>query len=83
MYIKENLNYLKNKENVSLRKISATTGISIKTLSYILNKPSKNISVMSVNKLALYFHVTLDDLVNKNLEDVVEKNREHYNTPCI
>lgn len=81
MYIRENLIYLKNKKNVSLRKISASTEISIKTLSYIMNKPSKNISVMSINKLAKYFHVSLDDLVNIKLEEF-DDTYEHGNLPC-
>ena len=81
MYIRENFIYLKNKENVSLRKISASMGISIKTLSYIMNKPSKNISVMSINKLAKYFYVSLDDLVNIKLEEL-DDTYEHGNLPC-
>ncbi|WP_332492975.1 helix-turn-helix domain-containing protein [Anaerorhabdus sp.] len=54
-------------KKISIRRVSKDSGVSIKTLSYLLNKPSTRISLNSINKLSQYFEVNLDDFVNKDI----------------
>ncbi|MEG0166202.1 MAG: helix-turn-helix transcriptional regulator [Anaerorhabdus sp.] len=67
MYIKKNLEFMIKSKKISIRRVSKDSGVSIKTLSYLLNKPSTRISLNSINKLSQYFEVNLDDFVNKDI----------------
>lgn len=71
MFVKENFLYFIKNKNISLRKVSKDTGVSIKTLSYLINKPSERITLSSVNRLAAYFQISLDEFVNKDMRENV------------
>lgn len=55
-----------NQKNSSLYKISQESGIPYTTLSEIVNKKTNinNCAVETVYKLLLYFHCTLEDILN-------------------
>lgn len=80
MFIQKNLIYLKNKHNVSYRKIASALNININAILRIKNGAEQNVTIKTIANLAKYFDVTLDDFVYKDLSienrlDYEEKER--------
>ncbi|WP_278906534.1 helix-turn-helix domain-containing protein [Faecalitalea cylindroides] len=67
MFIQKNLIYLKNKHNVSYRKIASALNININAILRIKNGAEQNVTIKTIANLANFFDVTIDDLVYKDL----------------
>ena len=76
MKIKSNLKYLRIVNNFSYRKLGQEVGISHVTLHHIEHSNIDNPSVKDINRLAIFFGVSLDDFVNKDLETLDMKRKE-------
>ena len=58
------LKELREKKGITQQELSNETKISIKTLSRIENK-DRNVRYINVKKLAEYFNVNLEDIIEK------------------
>ncbi len=67
MFIQKNLIYLKNKHNVSYRRIASSIDININAILRIKNGAEQNVTIKTISNLANFFDVTIDDLVYKDL----------------
>ena len=61
--------YLANFKKISFYKIAKSTGITSGNLSDIIHfrKKQENLSILTIKKLADFFKISIDDLVNKDL----------------
>ena len=73
MFLSKNFLYLKKEKNLSYRDIVQNSGVSLGSLQALI-KSNALTSIKTANKLAKYFNVTLDDLVNTDLEKLKERN---------
>lgn len=69
MYLQRNLIYLKNKANITYRDINSNTGINLSTLNALSHGHEERMSISTVKKLATYFAMSIDQLVNIDLEN--------------
>lgn len=90
MFLKNNIIYLRNKKKLSLRELANLTNINHKTIYNLENDiaKEKNITIETVLKLANFFNVSIDDLVNRDLENVpsggyIGKELKQYETTNI
>lgn len=84
MYIKKNLVFLKEKNNISYRKIASAININISAIIRIKNGAEDNVTIKTVTKLAKYFKLSLDDFVNKDLsKQDYDDNDEAKNDCCV
>jgi Plasmid maintenance system antidote protein len=69
MHIKNNINYLINKNNISYSEIERKSGVSKSDISKLIRekRDQRNLTIETVVKLATYFNVSLDDFVFKDL----------------
>lgn len=67
MYFKDNLKYLRGKENISLRKLAEKTGVNNVTLFQIESGERRNPTINNISKIAKYFEISIDDFVYKKL----------------
>lgn len=67
MFIQKNLIYLKNKRNVSYRRIASSIDININAILRIKNGAEQNVTIKTISNLAKFFDVTIDDFVYKDL----------------
>lgn len=70
MHLQNNIKYLLNKNNLSYRDVSKESGVSTRAISFIVNKDCSNITISTIIKLATFFNVSIDDLINVDLENV-------------
>ena len=68
MYFAENIKYLRIKNELTLVQIEKSSGVTFSHIRQLENKVRKKVSLETANKLAKAFEVSLDDLVNKDLE---------------
>lgn len=74
MHIKNNINYLINKNNISYSEIERKSGVSKSDISKLIRekRDQRNLTIETVVKLANYFKVSLDDFV---LKDLAKENK--------
>ena len=72
MFLSKNFLYLKKEKNLSYRNIAQNSGVSLGSLQALIKSDALT-SINTANKLANYFNVTLDDLVNVDLEKMKER----------
>ena len=78
-YIGENVKYFREKENLSLRKCSYKCEMSSYVLSNIEDYKTLDPQMMSIIGIAKAMNVSIEDLVYKNLKEVVEHVGSKYN----
>ena len=67
IFVQENLIYLKKKSNMTWDEIAIKVGIPYRTLQDIVYKQTNYPNIKSIILLAKFYHLTLDDLVLKDL----------------
>ena len=67
IFIKENLIYLRKKNNLRWDEIARFSQVPLRTLEGILYKTTFNPRIETVVKLAKYFNITIDEFVLKDL----------------
>lgn len=67
IFLLENLYFLKKKYKLRWNEIAEKSNISYRTLQDIIYKDTINPSIDTVDKLAKFFNVTIDELYNKKL----------------
>ena len=81
------MNFLRNFEmllknnNMTRNQIANEIGISPSTINSWYSRGSENISIKIANKIAKYFDITLDTLINGNVEDneyILSFSSRHY-----
>jgi len=82
MYIKKNLVFLKEKNNISYRKISSAININISAIIRIKNGAEDNVTIKTVTKLAKYFKLSLDDFVYKDLSKQGYDDNDEAKNDC-
>lgn len=75
MKINENLAYLRAKTNISRYRLAKELNVNESLLRKIENGSSKNPRIDTVLKISLYFGVSIDDFVNKDMSKVGIKGR--------
>lgn len=68
MNLQRNFNYLKKSRSLSFRDISKATGINTNTLNILAKGDENNARIETIDKLAKYFDISIDELVNGKLE---------------
>lgn len=68
MYLLKNLDYLLRVNNLTRAKLSRELHIAPSTINTWFNKGCDNISLRFLIKLSEYFGISIDDLVNRDLE---------------
>lgn len=66
--MRNNLRILMARDKKTLQDISEATGLSLSALSSIKREATKNPDSQTLIKIAKYFNVTLDELVEINLK---------------
>lgn len=64
MFLNGNLKFLRKKSKLSYGKLSSLTGITINKLYRLENDESVDPQINDIRKLASFFGVTIDDLIN-------------------
>lgn len=68
-YLNKNLRYLKLKQNAKIREISEYTGLNLASIHRVFSQEDlSNVTIKTVSELSEYFDVSIDDLVNTDLE---------------
>ncbi len=70
MYISKNFIYLKDKSKKSFKTISEESNVAIPVLFRLYKNQSTRISFESVNRLAIYYSLSLDDFANNDLSEL-------------
>lgn len=73
MFLSKNFLYLKKEKNLSYRNIAQNSGVLLGSLQSLIKSDALT-SINTANKLTKFFNVTLDDLVNTDLEKLKERN---------
>lgn len=60
----ENLDYLLHKNKMTRSDLARATGLAPSTVNSWFNRSSDNVTLVSLLKIANYFNVSLDELVN-------------------
>lgn len=78
-YVGENVKYFREKENLSLRKCSYKCEMSSYVLANIEEYKTLDPQMIALIGIAKAMNVSIDDLVNKNLKEVVSNVGSKYN----
>lgn len=70
MFLQKNIKYLLNKNELSYRDVSKESSVSTRAISFIVNKDCSNVTINTVLNLSKYFNISIDDLINTDLENV-------------
>lgn len=78
MYIKTNLAYLTKKRETNLLKVAEATNLDHANLYRIVNGQNKeeHMTIATIKKLADYFGVEIENLVNMDLRKVDEEDED-------
>ena len=68
MLIRKNIIYLRKKRMISRYKLAKDLGVNESLLRKIESGITENPQINTIVKVCTYFEITLDDLVNKDLE---------------
>jgi len=75
--IKENVNYLRNSNNLSRRQFANRVHVPYTVIERIEKGITKDPQISTVQKIAECFHLLLDDLVYKDLCSVESNSLVH------
>lgn len=67
MYIKQNLNYLRIKQGLSLRALSSKSEISHTVFEHIEKGKTQNPGINTIMEICKMFDISIDDFVYKDL----------------
>lgn len=73
--LQENIIYFGKLKNLKIGEIEKTIGVRLGLISRWANKQPKNVSLEVVNNIANLLDVTIDDLINTNV-DKLKKEQE-------
>ena len=71
MYISKNFIYLKDNSNKSFKTISEESNVGIPVLFRLYKNQSTRISFESVNRIAIYYNLSIDDFANVDLSALI------------
>lgn len=74
-----NISYLRNKFQLTQNELAEAITITRDALSAIENNKNKKIEISVLQEFSKYFNISIDDLINKNLQELDKKsNAEEY-----
>ena len=79
-YISENISYLVNKMRCSQDEFGAIFDLKRSVISQYIKEKSQP-KIETIHRICEYFEITIDDFINRSLEEVKENKNSYVNEP--